>query len=95
MGCRQGRHLTLTIALAFVDRFIPNARTYVDRKAAITEELTRFLKADLQELDRVDVCLNRLDAPERGWGACISPCWGRLPKAGIAVRWGAAIGSMG
>jgi S-adenosylmethionine synthetase len=35
MGCRQGRHLTLTIALAFVDRFIPNAWTYCERKAAI------------------------------------------------------------
>jgi len=68
MGSRQGRHLTLTIALAFVDRFIPNTRTYVARKAEIAEELTRFLAADLQELDRVDVCLNMLDAPERGLG---------------------------
>src|SRR5262245_49931972 len=66
MGRRQGRHLTLTIALAFVDRFIPNARTYVARKAAIADELTRCLSADLQELDRVEVCLNMLDAPERG-----------------------------
>jgi S-adenosylmethionine synthetase len=52
MGRRQGRHLTLTIALAFVDRFIPNARTYVARKAAIVEELRQFLEADLHELDR-------------------------------------------
>jgi S-adenosylmethionine synthetase len=68
MGCRQGWHLTLTLALAFVDRFIPNARTYVDCKAAIAEELTRLLEVDLRELDRVDVCLNKLDAPERGLG---------------------------
>jgi S-adenosylmethionine synthetase len=35
MGCRQGRHLTLTIALAFADRLIPNAQTYVDRTAQL------------------------------------------------------------
>jgi S-adenosylmethionine synthetase len=68
MGCQQGRHLTLTIALAFADHLIPNARTYVDRKAAIVEELTRFQEADLRELGRVDVCLNRLDHPEGGLG---------------------------
>jgi S-adenosylmethionine synthetase len=66
MGGRQGRHLTLTVALAFVDHFIPNTQTYIASKAAIAEDLTRFLEADLQELDRVDVCLNRLDQPERG-----------------------------
>jgi S-adenosylmethionine synthetase len=82
MGCRQGRHLTLTIALAFVVRFILNARTYVDRKAAMTEELTRFLKADLQELDRVDVCLNRLDAPERGLGGMYLTVLGTSAEGG-------------
>jgi S-adenosylmethionine synthetase family protein len=32
MGSWQGRHLTLTVALAFVDRFIPDAPTYMARK---------------------------------------------------------------
>jgi S-adenosylmethionine synthetase len=82
MGCRQGRHLTLTIAMAFVDRFIPNVRTYVDRKAAITEELTRFLQADLQESERVDVYLNRLDAPERGLGGMYLTVLGTSAEGG-------------
>src|SRR5262249_14649878 len=82
MGCRQGRHLTLTIAMAFVDRFIPNVRTYVDRKAAITEELTRFLQADLQESERVDVYRNRLDAPERGLGGMYLTVLGTSAEGG-------------
>lgn len=82
MGARQGRHLTLTVALAFVDRFIPTVQTYVARKAAITEELRRFLAADLQELDRVDVCLNTLDAPERGLGGMYLTVLGTSAEGG-------------
>jgi len=82
MGGRQGRHLTLTVALAFVDRFIPNARTYVDRKAAIAEELRRFLEADLRELDGVDVCLNTLDEPERGLGGMYLTVLGTSAEGG-------------
>jgi S-adenosylmethionine synthetase len=82
MGSRQGRHLTLTVALAFVDRFIPNARTYVDRKAAIAEELRRFLEADLRELDGVDVCLNMLDEPERGLGGMYLTVLGTSAEGG-------------
>ena len=82
MGSRQGRHLTLTIALAFVDRFIPNARTYVARKAAIAEDLTRFLATDLRELDRVDVCLNMLDEPERGLGGMYLTVLGTSAEGG-------------
>jgi S-adenosylmethionine synthetase len=82
MGSRQGRHLTLTVALAFVDRFIPNARTYVDRKAAIAEELRRFLEADLRELDGVDICLNTLDEPERGLGGMYLTVLGTSAEGG-------------
>jgi S-adenosylmethionine synthetase len=82
MGSRQGRHLTLTIALAFVDRFIPNARTYVNRKAAIVQDLRRFLETDLQELDRVDVCLNMLDEPERGLGGMYLTVLGTSAEGG-------------
>ena len=62
MGCRQGRHLTLTIALAFVDHFLPDACTYFTQKAAIQEGLQRFLAADLYDLDDVAVHLARLVA---------------------------------
>jgi len=82
MGARQGRHLTLTVALAFVDRFIPDAQTYVARKAAMAEELRRVLAADLQELDRVDICLNMLDQPERGLGGMYLTVLGTSAEGG-------------
>ena len=66
MGVRQGRELVLTVALAFVDRFIPDERTYFERKAAIQERLQAELQAQLNDLDRVRVDINTLDEPGRG-----------------------------
>ncbi len=68
MGYRFGRHLTLTVALAFVDRFIPDARTYFERKAAIQETLQQFVERQQQTLDQVTVDINTLDDPDRGEG---------------------------
>jgi S-adenosylmethionine synthetase len=68
MGFRQDRRLSMTIAAAFVDRFIPEARTYFERKEVVRDELQRHLTAQLQELDAVDVALNTLDDPARGLG---------------------------
>jgi len=82
MGYRQGRHLTLTIALAFVDRFIPNARTYFTQKAAIQEDLQRFLTTDLHDLDGVEVHLNMLDRPERGTGGMYLTVLGTSAESG-------------
>ena len=61
MGYRQGRHLTLTIALAFVDRFISHETHYFERKTAIRDELHRKLCDELQEIDQLDVEINTLD----------------------------------
>ena len=44
MGYRFGRHLTLTVALAFVDRFIPDETTYFERKTAIRDDLQWFVE---------------------------------------------------
>ncbi len=66
MGVRQGRELVLTIALAFVDRFIPDEKTYFERKAAIRERLQQELQAQLNDLDRVRVDINTLDEAGRG-----------------------------
>src|SRR5262249_4669682 len=82
MGYRQGRHLTLTIALAFVDRFIPNARTYFTQKAAIQEDLQRYLTAGLHDLDGVEVHLNTLDRPERGTGGMYLTVLGTSAEGG-------------
>lgn len=68
MGVRRGRRLQLTVAVAFVDRFLPNQQTYFDRKAAIQDDVQRFLESQLQTLDGIELHLNTLDDPARGLG---------------------------
>jgi S-adenosylmethionine synthetase len=68
MGFRQDRHLSLTVAAAFVDRFINSSSDYFDRKAAVRDDLQRRLEARLQTLDSLDVAVNTLDDPSRGAG---------------------------
>lgn len=66
MGYRFGRRLTLTVALAFVDRFIPDVKSYFERKAVIHDELQGFVAREAQSLEAVTVDINTLDDPERG-----------------------------
>ncbi len=66
MGYRRDRELTLTVALAFVDRFVPDAATYFERKSEITAALVERLAREQKTLDRVTVILNTLDDPSRG-----------------------------
>jgi len=68
MGYRFGRHLTLTVAIAFVDRFIPDEKTYFERKAAIHDDLQAFVERQVRNLDKVTVDINTLDEPGRGEG---------------------------
>jgi S-adenosylmethionine synthetase len=68
MGYRFGHHLTLTIALAFVDRFIPDEKTYFGRKAAIHDDLQAFAERQQRTIDQITVDINTLDQPERGVG---------------------------
>lgn len=82
MGSRQGRHLMLTIALAFVDRFITGETVYFERKAAIRDDLQRFLAADLHDTDQLDVHLNTLDRPGRGLGGMYLTVLGTSAEGG-------------
>jgi len=66
MGYRRDRKLDLTVALAFVDRFVPDATAYFARKQEITAALADRLAHEQQTLDRVNVTLNTLDDPARG-----------------------------
>lgn len=66
MGYRRDREAVLTVALAFVDRFIPDGRTYFARKAEIEAALHHYLSAMQGQLDRITIFLNALDDPERG-----------------------------
>src|SRR5712692_3161317 len=67
MGSREGKHLNLTIALAFVDKFIENENQYFKRKAEVVEDVTRFVKSRVK-FDGVNVDINTLDKRGRGMG---------------------------
>ena len=66
MGVRRDRELSLTVAIAFVDRFVADAGAYFRRKEEMTQALAEHLTARLQSLDRVAVEINTLDDPARG-----------------------------
>jgi len=73
MGVRENDTVRLTVAVAFVDRFIDSERTYYSRKQALTSALTEHLQTKLDassELSDLEVRLNALDAPGRGADAC-------------------------
>jgi len=66
MGVRRDHELLLTVALAFVDRFVPDPRSYFRRKEEMRLALTEYLTPKLHALDSVAVQLNTLDDPARG-----------------------------
>lgn len=67
MGYRKRRDLILTVAVAFVDRFIASERDYFRRKAEILDDVTRFIHGQNHNyFDSIRVDLNTLDVPGRG-----------------------------
>jgi S-adenosylmethionine synthetase len=67
MGFRVNNSLSLTISMAFVDRFINSEEEYFEKKAKILEETERFVKANT-DFEKVNIQLNTLDAHGRGLG---------------------------
>jgi S-adenosylmethionine synthetase len=65
MGCRQNGELRLTIAMAFVDRFVKSESDYFKKKVAVHEAITEFVKKKA-DFDKVTVELNTLDVKGRG-----------------------------
>jgi S-adenosylmethionine synthetase len=82
MGYRFGHHLTLTIALAFVDRFIPDEKTYFGRKAAIQDDVQAFVEQQRRTIDQITVDINTLDEPERGAGGMYLTVLGTSAEGG-------------
>jgi S-adenosylmethionine synthetase len=82
MGCRRDRELVLTVALAFVDRFVPDAARYFARKREIQEALEHALGGELQTLDRVTAHINTLDDPSRGEGGMYLTVLGTSAEGG-------------
>ena len=66
MGYRRHRELTLTIALAFVDRFVSSEKGYFARKAEIKAATEAFVAEQKRNFDKVTIDLNTLDVEGRG-----------------------------
>ena len=66
MAFRKNRDLTLTTAIAFVDRYIRDEKVYFEKKQIIQDNLTEFIRCKQQTIENITVQVNTLDDPERG-----------------------------
>ena len=66
MAYRDGKTLTLTIAMAFVDRYIPDTTIYSERKEAVREALQAFVAEKGLSFDKIVIEINTLDDLSRG-----------------------------
>lgn len=82
MGVRRDRDLLLTVAIAFVDRLVPDAGFYFRRKEEMRQALIEHLTRKLRNLDRVGVQLNTLDDPARGNGGMYLTVLGTSAEGG-------------
>jgi len=67
MGLRTNNNLNLTVAMAFVDRFVNSEKDYFEKKARIIEEINQFIGANT-DFESFKVQLNTLDVQGRGLG---------------------------
>jgi S-adenosylmethionine synthetase len=67
MGFRNNNELQMTIAMAFVDRFIDSEDDYFAKKEKILDEIHRYVAVNT-DFESVDVKLDTLDVKGRGLG---------------------------
>jgi S-adenosylmethionine synthetase len=65
MGFRNGKELNLTVAMAFVDRFVHSEADYFRKKSEIRYTIDNFINSRY-DFDEVNVGLNVLDREGRG-----------------------------
>jgi len=66
MGMRRHRNLTLTVAMAFVDRFTKSEKAYFARKAEMKATIEAFVAKQGCDFDKVTIDINTLDVESRG-----------------------------
>jgi S-adenosylmethionine synthetase len=66
MAYRRDRELILTVAMAFVDRFVESQRVYFARKEEIRAAIVDFVDGEQCDFQKVVVDLNTLDDESRG-----------------------------
>jgi len=67
MGFRNSNNLYMTVAMAFVDRYVESEDDYFEKKEKILEEIHKFVAVNT-DFESVDVKLNTLDVRGRGLG---------------------------
>ena len=65
MGARKNSNVDITIAMAFVDRFVESEEDYFKKKGEILERLKEFINSRF-EMYRINLTLNALDRKGRG-----------------------------
>lgn len=96
MGSRFNRKLDLTIALAFVDRFISSESEYFRRKSEVVERLESFLKEKYGDyFESIEVHLNTLDVRGRGVGGVYLTVLGTSAEGGDSGQVGRGNGVNG
>lgn len=96
MGSRINDKLDLTIALAFVDRFISSESEYFRRKDEVLERLNSFLRERYgDQFQSIDLHLNTLDVRGRGVGGVYLTVLGTSAEGGDSGQVGRGNGVNG
>lgn len=82
MGYRYGKELSLTVAIAFVDRHVPDAAAYFSMKTELQQELEGFIRERLRGISQVNISINTLDDPSRGNGGMYLTVLGTSAEGG-------------
>ena len=82
MGYRHDHKLVLTVAMAFVDRYVESERWYFARKEEIVADIETFTASEDLHFDDVTVDLNTLDTPGRGEGGMYLTVLGTSAEGG-------------
>jgi S-adenosylmethionine synthetase len=81
MASRKNDDLRLTIAMAFVDRFVKSENDYFKKKSVIHEEIVNLVKKRA-DFDKVTIDLNTLDQRGRGLDGVYVTVLGTSAEAG-------------
>jgi len=81
MGLRVKDRLDVTLAIAFVDRYIESEQQYFRRKEEVQEEIYQFLKGNF-DFNEIAIELNTLDVRGRGVGGLYLTVLGTSAESG-------------
>jgi len=80
MGRREGKQYFLTIAIAFVDRFVKSEKDYFAKKEKVLDLVKRFVNKKFKISTKI--LINTLDQKGRGIGGCYLSVFGTSADSG-------------